>query len=205
MRQYSWATIDPLIPLSWKMRIWVCTDTNVWDSWKLLLHQLFQKDLDRLEQCTRVNLRGSTNPNARSWTWVEATPTTNTSWGMKGLSAALLKNVWGYWWMASWTWFYEPEMCPCSPKSQLYTGLHQKQHSQQVEGGDPAPTLMKPYLKNCIQNLSPQYRRDIGLLEYVQRRATKITPGMVPFLWVQAERAGSVQLAEDCEVIAAFL
>ena len=33
-----------------------------------------------------------TNPNARTCTWVEATPITNTSWGMKGLSAALPKK-----------------------------------------------------------------------------------------------------------------
>ena len=27
----------------------------------------------------------------------------NTSWGVKRLSAALSKKIWGYWWMASWT------------------------------------------------------------------------------------------------------
>ena len=32
-------------------------------------------------------------------------------------------------------------MCPCSPESQLYAGLHPNQHGQQVEGGDPAPLL----------------------------------------------------------------
>jgi len=45
---------------------------------------------------------GSPVQGARSSTWVKATLTTNTSWGMKGLSAALPKMIWGYWWMASW-------------------------------------------------------------------------------------------------------
>jgi len=34
-------------------------------------------------------------------------------------------------------------MCPHSPKSQLYPGLHQKKCGQQGERGDPAPLLHK--------------------------------------------------------------
>ena len=32
-------------------------------------------------------------------------------------------------------------MCTSSPESQLYPGLHKKQHGQQVEGGDSPPLL----------------------------------------------------------------
>jgi len=32
-------------------------------------------------------------------------------------------------------------MCARSPEGQLYPGLHQKQHGQQVKGGDSAPLL----------------------------------------------------------------
>ena len=32
--------------------------------------------------------------------------------------------------------------------------------------------LVRPHLKYCIQIWSPQYRRDMDLLEYIQRRAT---------------------------------
>ena len=32
-------------------------------------------------------------------------------------------------------------MCAYSPEGQLYPGLHQEKHDQQVEGGDSAPLL----------------------------------------------------------------
>jgi len=35
-----------------------------------------------------------------------------------------------------------------------------------------------PHLQYCVQMWSPQYRRDMELLERVQRRTTKMTQGM---------------------------
>ena len=37
---------------------------------------------------------------------------------------------------------------------------------------------VRPHLECCIQMWSPQYRRDMELSEHVQRRATKMIPGM---------------------------
>ena len=38
--------------------------------------------------------------------------------------------------------------------------------------------LMRPHLEYCVQMWSLQYRRDMDLLECVQRRATKVIQGM---------------------------
>jgi len=64
-----------------------------------------------------------------------------------------------------------------SSDNQLYLGLHQKKHGQQVKRDDPA-LLVRPHLQYFIQIQSSQYRRDRDLLECVQRKATKMIQGM---------------------------
>ena len=66
-------------------------------------------------------------------------------------------------------------MCTCNPEGQQHPGLHQKRSSQQGEVSD---SLTVPCLEYCVQAWSLQYRRDVDLLEEVQRRATKIMKGL---------------------------
>ena len=48
------------------------------------------------------------------------------------------------------------------------------------QGGAPAPLLcaVTPHLEHCVHRWSPQGRRDVELLERVQRRDTEMVPGM---------------------------
>jgi len=59
--------------------------------------------------------------------------------------------------------------------------------------------LVRLHLECCIRMWSPQYRRDMDLLESIQRRATKTERCFTPWIY-KAERTGAVQPGEGCEV-----
>ena len=69
-------------------------------------------------------------------------------------------------------------MCPHSPESQPDLGLHQKKYGQQGEGGDPVPLLCAGETSPGVQHPDVESSAREDLLEYVQRRATKMIPEM---------------------------
>jgi len=103
---------------------------------------------------------------------VQGNPQYQYGWGMKGWRAALPRRTWGYWWMKSSTLpgntLSQPRkstICiPSSVASRLKEGI--------------LPALVRPHQESCVHLWSPQYRKDMDLLEQGQRRVTKIIRGL---------------------------
>ena len=61
-------------------------------------------------------------------------------------------------------------MCTCSPKGQLYPGLHQEKCDQQVEGGDSASLLCSPETPPGVLHPVPEnQKRDTEITRRLKR------------------------------------
>ena len=73
---------------------------------------------------------------------------------------------------------HEPAAFICHPEGQWYPGLHQKRGGQQNKVTAPLySALIRTPLEFCIQAWDPQHRKDVKLLERVQRKAMKMIRG----------------------------
>jgi len=58
-------------------------------------------------------------------------------------------------------------------------------------------TLVRPHLESCIWLWSPQHKKHMDLLKWVQRRATKVIRGMEHRSYAERLRVGAVQPGEE--------
>jgi len=131
---------------------------------------------------------------ARSCTWIEITPTTNTSWGMKGLSWKALGD------RGEWEAGHEPAVCLHSPRKPTVTWTTSKEAWLAGQGRRSCPsTLHWWYL-----TWSTVFR--CGVLSTGETWTCGVHPKEghknhprdgTPSPWVQAERAGAVQPGEE--------
>lgn len=69
-------------------------------------------------------------------------------------------------------------MCSCGKGGPWPAGLPSAEHCQLVEGDglSSLPSLVRQHLEGCVQVEIP--RRDMGVLERVQQRATRMCKGL---------------------------
>ena len=81
-------------------------------------------------------------------------------------------------------------MCSCCPEGQPYpVCIKRGVGSREKEGVVPlCSTLMRPHVEYCVQDWGTQRKKDVELLEQVQRRTTKMIEGLDHFSYEERLR-----------------
>ena len=85
-------------------------------------------------------------------------------------------------------------MCARRPEGQLYPGLHQEQHCQQIEGGDSAPLLCSGETSPGVLRpaVEPSAQNRAGAVGVGPEEAPAMIQGLEPLCW--EERLGELGL-----------
>ena len=124
--------------------------------------------------------RDSTNPSARTCTWVVATPSCyQYKLGDERIERSPDKKDLGA--LVDGKLDMSQQCALTAQKANNILSCIQSSMASRMREVIPhlCSALVRSHLEYCIQMWSPQYRRDVDLLECVQRRATKMIQGMI--------------------------
>ncbi|GAB0179840.1 cAMP-dependent protein kinase inhibitor alpha [Grus japonensis] len=136
-----------------------------------------QRDLDRLERWARANRMKFNKAECKVLHLGWGNPKHNYRLGREWIESSLEKKNWGCWWMInhmSWQRALAAQKANCMLdciKRNVTSGLREVILPLYS-------ALMRPHLQYCIQLWGSQYKKDMDLLERVQRRATKVMRGL---------------------------
>ena len=183
-RQWDWVHLQ-----------WVWGDTKLSNAVDILEgRDAVRRDLDRLEKWTYEVQEGQVQGPAHGLGQSQ------------GQIQAGRRMDWEKPWrkgLGSADWQEAPHDLPMwaqSPEGQPYPGLHQKQHGQQVKGGDSAPLLCSDETPHGVLHpaLEPSAQERHGAVGAGPEEDHKedLRAG-APLPWGKAERVGSVQPGEE--------
>ena len=118
----------------------------------------------------------STRPSARSYTQVMAFPTTNTGWAENGLRTALRRRTWGCWLMRSSTW--PGSVCSQARKPTISWAASPEAWPAGCGRGFCPSALTHPTWSHVSSSGALSTAKDMDLLEWCQKRATKMIRGL---------------------------
>ncbi|KFQ05429.1 hypothetical protein N329_00672, partial [Haliaeetus albicilla] len=128
------------------------------------------RDLDKLKNWAHVNLMRFNKAKCKVLHMGRGNLRCQYRLGDEGIES----SPWRYWWMSQldMTW----QCALAAQKANRILGcIKSSVASRSREGILPlCSTLVRPHLQSCVQLWGPQQRKDRDLLEWVQRRATKM-------------------------------
>ncbi|KGL93462.1 hypothetical protein N301_12947, partial [Charadrius vociferus] len=134
------------------------------------------RDLDRLERWAQANLMQFNKAKCKVLHSGQGNPKHKYRLGSKWLESSPEKDLGA---LIDQKLSMSQQCAVAAQKANHILGCIRSAASKSREGILPLySTLLRPHLESCVQLWSPQHKKDMDLLERVQRRATRMIQGL---------------------------